>query len=222
MRKLRQDGFTIVELTVAITVTTILLMIIMNFFANYLTQYSVDQLRGNLLAEAQTALDTISEDIRLSASADDTNRWQDQYAPNAPGNLLSWQSDGDTLVLATAATTSTNDIIFADATEYISEKNNNIFFVADEKLYKRTLASPVAGNSAVTTCPPVNASTSCPADKVLAENVKDFSIRYLSSEDLEVTSTDARSIELTLDMEATHFNKVLDASYTTRMVFRND
>lgn len=222
MKRLVQDGFTIVELTVAISITTILLMVIMTFLANYLTEFSTDQLKGNLLADAQNSLDTISEDIRLSASADDNNRWPDNNAPSAPSDLYSWQSTGSTMVLATAAVDSSNNIIFADPTQYISEKNNNVYFVSAGTLYKRTLASPVSGNNAKTTCPPAQASANCPADKALAEDVKSFSLKYYNSDDQEVTSTDARSIEMTLTLEAKYFNKLIDQTYSTRMVFRND
>lgn len=123
-------------------------MVIMNFMANYFRQYAINTARSDLLLSSQRALDTIGEDIRLSASADQNNRLPDTYAPSAPANEFSWQSGQNILILATAVENTEGEIIFADTSEYISEKNNNIYFVQNNNLYKRTLASPVDGNSA--------------------------------------------------------------------------
>lgn len=219
LRKLTNQGFTIVEAIIGITMTVILLMIIMNFMANYFQQHTINTVKANMLADSQQTLDTIGEDIRLSAAADEQNRWPDVNAPN-PANQYSWQSNEATLVLATAAEDEAGNIIFADAAQYISEKNNNIYFVNDGRLYKRTLASPAEGNRARTTCPV--AVEECPADQLLAEHVQTFSIRYLSATEDEVTPSDARAAELHLVLSKTQFGKDITAEYTTRMVFRND
>lgn len=218
--KENEKGFTIVEALIGITVTVILLMIIMNFMANYFRQHAISTTRANLLADSQQTLDTIGEDIRLSASADDQNRWPDENAPTAPDDLLGWGSTEDTLVLATAVENQEGNIIFADAAQYISEKNNNIYFVDNGRLYKRTLASPVEGNRSTTTCPV--AIEGCPRDQLLAEYVQDFSVRYLSATEEEVSPTDARAVELYLLLSKPQFGEAIQAEYTTRMVFRND
>lgn len=217
--RLQQKGFTIVEALIGITVTVILLMIIMNFMANYFRQHAISTTKANLLSDSQKTLDIIGEDIRLSAAADQQNRWPDAYAPNST-NQYSWQSDGDTLILATAVEDTDGNIIFADASQYISEKNNNIYFVSNNRLYKRTLASPVEANQSVTTCP--SGTDICPADELLAEHVQSFSIRYLSATEDEVLPTAARAVELHLLLSKRQFGKDISAQYTTRMVFRND
>lgn len=219
LRVLSRKGFTLVEALIGIIMTVILLMIIMNFMANYFRQHAINTTQANLLADSQQTLDVIGEDIRLSASADQQNRWPDENAPNL-SDQYSWQSTANTLVLATAAEDEAGNIIFADASQYISEKNNNIYFVRDGRLYKRTLASAAAGNRAVTTCPV--AAEDCPADRLLAEHVQEFSIQYLSATEEEVVPTEARAVALHLVLSKRQFGQNINAEYTTRMVFRND
>lgn len=222
MRKLHKKGFTIVEVLVAVTVTSILLMVIMNFMADALVNYAVIQARRDLLIQAQEALDKIADETRVSANADLNNRWSDENAPGAPGNLLSWVSDSDTLILATAAQDSNKNIIFADTANYITEKNNNVYFVSGGKLYRRRLASPVDGNTTKTTCPASTASATCPADAELIDNVTNFSVDYLDGNDSEVEPTSARSIRMNISLSRSYYGRNITADYTTRMVFRND
>lgn len=222
MKKLSTQGFTIVEALVGITMTVILLMIIMNFMANYFEQHAINSARSDLLLSSQRALDVIGQDVRLSASADDNNRWQDPHAPGAPSNQLSWESSEASLVLATAAEDQSGGIVFADESRYISEKNNNIYFVNNGTLYKRTLAAPVDDNDARTTCPAGSVTAECPKDRILAENVSSFAVRYLNGSEEVVEPTNARAVELRLELSTKTYGQDVNAQYTARMVFRND
>jgi prepilin-type N-terminal cleavage/methylation domain-containing protein len=217
-----QRGYSLVELMIATALTSFLLVLIVGFMTNALVTNNTDIARADVLRDAQLALDVITRDVRLSSNADTANRWQDTYAPNAPANKLSWSSGANTLVLATSAENGSNTILFEDALHYIPYKNNNIYFVSNGVLYKRTLAAPVTGTSALTTCPAANATASCPADRILAKNVTTFSLRYLNDENIVVNANDAESIEITLGTQINKYGKVLSASYTTRSVFRNE
>ena len=215
------QGFTLIETAIALVVTSVLIGIIISFMTNSIVQYSVVNARSDLLNEAQVAFDIVGKDIRLSGNADQNNRWPDENAPGAPDNF-SWSSDQDTLVLATAAEDTDSNIIFADPALYITEKNNNIYFVENGSLFKRTLAADATNNSATTSCPPNLATTECPADKELLKNVASFDVKYLNEQNDEVIPTEARSIELTVGLAKNQYNQPVTANYTTRMVFRND
>ena len=224
MKSHLKAGFTIVEIVIALSLISILSVIALTFFTNALADNARADAKATLLSEAQQTLDAVTNDIRLSANADEANRWPDENAPGAPSNEFSWASDNDTLVLAAAAEDEDKNIIFEDAVEYISWKNNYIYFVQNGTLYRRTLAADVAGNAAKTTCPAASASSSCPPDKVMAHsvNVERFTINYLDGDNNEVTPTDARSVELTLSLKTKAFGNDVKAEYKTRMVFRND
>jgi hypothetical protein len=161
----------------------------------------------------------VVNDVRLSAFAEESNRWPDD---NAPGGEFGWQSDSNTLVLATAAEDSDRNVLFDDSAEYISHKNNIIYFLSNDSLYKRVIAAPVTGNSEVTTCPEAQATASCPADKVMLRNISSFSVKYLDGNNAEVIPTNARSVEVTIGRYTEEYSRPVSVSYTTRMVFRND
>ncbi len=216
-----QRGFTLIEVMVATVVAGMLIVLIMTFLVNSVAKNAIETARADMLREAQLTLDNIGREVRLSATADEQNRWEDDNAPNAPADKLSWESDADTLILATAAMDSSQNILFADPLHYVSNKNNNIYFVEHNTLYKRVLADPVAENAAETTCPP-NPNDSCPDDRKLVGNVTGFAVRYFDNENEEVAPSAARSIELTINLESVKYGETIQANFTTRTVFRNE
>lgn len=221
--KLRRNsqGSSLVELTVTIAILSIVTVVISTFTVITLEQYATTQARANMLNETQLALTVAQNDIRLAASADEQNRWEDANGPVA-GDDFSWEYSDNTLILAVAVLDQDNDVIFADPAQYISEKNNVIYFVDNGTLYKRTLASPVAGNSSRTTCPEYAMTDGCGRDVALLQNVRTFNVRYLNENDQEVDPPDARSVELEVEVSKRTFNRDISVDYETRMVFRND
>lgn len=220
--KLNMAGFTIVEALVVLVVTTAMVLVITNYMLSNTQQSVLASKRDTILKETQQSLDLAANDIRLSANADENNRWPDNNSPAGATNTFGWQSNGSTLVLATAAQDKNGTIIFSDAKNYITQKNNLIYFVKNGTLYKRTVAAPVTGNAAVTSCPAASAGNSCPADKELLHDVSAFTVTYLNGQGQSVAPTDARSVELGVTVSKKVFGQVQNIQYTTRMVFRND
>lgn len=218
----RSKGFTLVEALVAIVVSTIMILLISNYMLNQTENGTLEASQANVLRETEASLDLVNQDIRLSANADQNNRYADPNSPGGAGNQYGWTSNGSTLILATAAQDNSGNIIFSDPQTYVTTKNNLIYYVSGGTLYKRTLAAPASGNSATTSCPPAQATASCPADKELLHNITSFSITYLDGSDNSVTPTSARSVELNVTVSVTQYGHVMTAKDTTRMVFRND
>lgn len=216
----RQSGFTLVEMLITMIVIGILSLAIASFIADWLQTASLAQARTSLLSNAQSALDSITDDIRLSGSADQNNRWADNNGPS--GNPYGWQSDSDTLVLARIAVTDQHDVIFSDPSKYITEKDNVIYFVSGKALYRRIIASDSPTTAAVTTCPASDATPSCPVDKMVARDVTAFSATYYDADENIVTPTNARSVQLSITLSYTQGGKTVTATYNTRMVFRNE
>jgi prepilin-type N-terminal cleavage/methylation domain-containing protein len=223
MKKLNENGYTLLELTVAIAIASMLLVGVLGFLVNSIASNSVRTARADLLREAQLALDVMLRDVRLSADVDPNNRIQDVNSPNAAGTGgLGWESNASTLVLATAAEDTAGNIIFADAGHYITEKNNIIYYVSGDTLYKRTLAADLPGNDTTTSCPPASATPSCPADRLSVRNVQSLVFRYYDATNTEVAPANARSVGATLTLQAIKFGKPVTVTYSTRMVFRNE
>lgn len=220
--KMRRDqrGLTLIELMVVMIVMSILSLTLANFVITWLQASSMSQLRANLLTNAEYALDTVGDDIRLSGAVDATNRWPDANGPG--GNQFGWASSGSVLVLAKAATDKSNNIIFSDTAKYISQKDNEIYYVSGGTLYRRTLESTDANDAAVTTCPPASATSSCPADKTVATGVTSFAVTYYDADQNIVSADNARSVQLAITLASKLNTQTITATYTTRMVFRNE
>ncbi len=221
LTRLNSSGVTLTEVIISITIISILSLVLMNFMVNWLQQHLVTQTRADLLTHAQDTLDQVTNDIRLASAADAQNRILDSNAPQAPADRQSWRSNSSVLVLATAVEDAGSNIIFSDPANYISEKNNVIYFVQNNVLYRRVIASSVANNKAKTTCPQLAASESCSADRAMAENVVGFTVRYFNAQNQEVQPADARSVQLEIKLRKSAFGQMIESTDKTRMVFRN-
>lgn len=215
----KAQGFTVVELLVVMVVISILSLTLANFITTWLQASTLAQKRADLLTTAETALDAITTDVRLSGSVDDNNRWADTYGP---GGQYGWQSGSQTVVLAKVAVDAGNNIIFSDPSKYISQKDNEIYYLSGSTLYRRTLKSDSTNDVATTTCPAANATASCPADTVIATGVSNWSLTYYDANDMIVTPTDARSVQASITISGSLNTQTISATYTTRMVFRNE
>lgn len=214
-----QLGLTLVELLIATSITALLFIGLSTFTASYLENNAVATARSQLLTDDMAILDQISEDIRQASGADAANRYGDTYAPNGAVDPFSWHSDGSTLVLSTIAFDDDQAVIYEDASQYIPASNNVIYFVSGNTLYRRILAGPSTGNTAVTTCPVT--AIECTHDRTMSKYVSSFGLRYLNEDDEEVTPDDARSVEVTLGLAMTKYGRQITTEYTVRTVFRN-
>ncbi len=218
---MNRSGFTLIEAVIATAVVGLLAVLIMNFLTNTLVDSVYKGARRDLLDEAQLTLDEMNQDIRFASNVDEQNRWPDDNAPGAPSDLYSWESDDNTVILASPTVDSNNEFIYQDPFAYITNKNNLIYFVENGTLYRRTLAADVSGNSAETTCPPGNASD-CPEDSKLAEGVTNFHIDYFNANDQAVSPSEARSIRVSLRLQREKYGRTLSVGYEIRSVFRNE
>jgi prepilin-type N-terminal cleavage/methylation domain-containing protein len=216
-----QAGYTLVELMVATTIVSILGLLVLGF----LTDGSAISLRkitrSDLLRETQAALDIANKDIKYASGAATNNVWPDSNAPGAPSNRFSWFSDNDALVLSSPATASSDSYLYADPATYLTYKNNLVYFVTGNKLYRRMIAAVVPSNSATTTCPSGAATPGCPEDLLVAENVSNFGITYLDANNMATTPLNAHSIRLELELSLTTSGQTIVTSYTIQAVFRN-
>ncbi len=214
-----KNGMTLVELVVATTVIAIIIVLIMSFLVGKIVTIAQASAQADLSLKTQLTLDIINRDIKQSADVEGQNIWADNYAPSAPANLYSWQSSGNTAILAHPAEDGNGNILYEDPKTYVSYKDDFIFFVSNNTLYKRTLAAQVSGNKSKTTCPA--GTQNCPADIKLTDNVTSFTVSYYDANDNLVQPSSARSIGISLTVSKTEFGKTLSITQTIRTVFRN-
>lgn len=213
-------GITLIELVVVTVVISTLGLILMNFMIDKLVQNARLNAEADLQLQAKLTLDTVNSEIKHSTGADDTNRWEDENAPVA-GDPFSWTGDDTTLILARVAQDADGNILFQHPNSYTTYKDNIIYFRENNTLYKRILAADAADNAAVTTCPEDQASSSCPADPVMAENVDTFTVTYFDNEGNEVTTpSEASSVKLHIATSKEIFGKNITGQHTLTGVFR--
>ncbi len=200
-------GFTIVELVVAISVSSILLASIVGVFLAYLQQYSSASVRNTMNTDIQAALGKINDDVRNGSNALLYNDAPDDNAPttlvgeyaNVPGPTEStdyknnWRIGPNRLILGQPARDSSGNPIYTDTDNAIGPRNSIIYYVKSGTLYKRTVAG--TGNAQPTlTC------TSVPEGGCVAKDIKvisglatddgvgSFTVKYYNGNGIEIAN----------------------------------
>lgn len=203
--KSRQTGFTIPELLTAV--------ILSGFFASLILYFGFSYWRYSSLLEADTdtlvtrldANDYLRDKLGTTSGLINQNSLADTHAMNTdpvlgssywipmhsvPGTTLATGSGTAPLMyFKRLATNSSGAYIMNGANPY---ENEYILYInrATKQLLVRTLANPAAtGNILKTSCPPASATTSCPADKVIVDNLVSIDRKYFSRFDATIDFT---------------------------------
>lgn len=193
----RQEGFTIPELLVMTLVTSMFVTLIMTFMFGYWRYGYMLESEQDTLTTRLNAGDILREQVGQASGLINQNSIADDNANNPDPEISSgqyWETihaiPGNKAV-STSGTTpllyfrrhsrdSNNNVIMNGTQPYEDE---HILYIdnAAKKLYLRSLANPTAvGNQTKTSCPVNIASSSCPADKVVADDLASIDMRYFS------------------------------------------
>lgn len=217
--KKSQSGFTIVELNITMTLMAIVAVSFLAIFTNFLVASSRTNATIEMTSESQNLLRVMVEELRYGAGVRQTNTITD---PNGPGG--GWNTGNASFVIITAvpAQDSTNQYIIDPVTggPYLNEF---VYYKSGNELYKRTLAHPSAtGNKLKTSCPAASASSSCPADRELAENIDTMSFTlYDQDNTLTTNAVNARSVKIDLSLRKKTFGQALTFDNSIRITLRN-
>jgi prepilin-type N-terminal cleavage/methylation domain-containing protein len=222
----QEAGMTMIELLMAATVIGILALVVSTFYSNRLIESSREFSKTILQANTKQAVETMERDLKFAQYIEANNRWPDNNAPSAPGNLYSWQSTTSTpatLVIAVPSRDASGNIIYFDALHNTVQTDDIVYYIDSQKiLYRRTIANPVAGNKAVTTCPPALATSTCPADAKVVEDVASLQVVYYDgTNNSTLTPANAGSLAITLQQSRTKFKQTYTSSLTSRVTMRN-
>lgn len=198
MKKIDQKGFTIPELVIVLVITAILMEVIFSFVYyfwkySYVLDYSQDSLVQRLNAN-----DILRESIGTSAGLINQNSIPDNHT-NSPdpaiGSNLYWKvihaipgnypldSNGKAVPLIYYRRYSVNpsgSYIMNGSQPYEDEF---VLYLdsSSKRLLLRSLANTGAPNNKLkTSCPPSDASASCPSDKIIINDIKSVDLRYFS------------------------------------------
>jgi prepilin-type N-terminal cleavage/methylation domain-containing protein len=213
-----QNGFTIVELMIAVAVASIASILITYAFVFMYGGLVKEQARSNMVLESQLYLKRMVEDIRVANQILTTNSIADSYEPsggwvtNDPANIL---------VLTQPAVDQNEDFIYDSATGY-PYQNEIVYFGDSKVMYRRTLANTNAvDNRTLTTCP--SGTSGCPPDVVLTDRLQNMLFVFYDINDAITTvPEDARSVELTVNLSEKLYGETINVSNTTRVTLRNE
>jgi prepilin-type N-terminal cleavage/methylation domain-containing protein len=215
-----QNGFTIVELIVVVTVLAAISVVFLGLTSSYLITLTRNNQLTEMTISSQNLLRTTVESLRFGDGVRQTNQISD---PNAPSGGWNTNNTSFVIIIAEPALDSSKEYIIDPVTgsPYMNEL---VYYKDGDTLMKRKLANPAAtGNRLVTSCPANLASASCPADIKLAEYVKSM-VFTLYDQDGSNTNVaaDAQSVNIALDMERNSLsNKPLKLTTSIRVTLRN-
>ncbi len=194
----KQSGFSLIELLTVMAVTLVLSGMIVGFTIDYWGN------SANTQADLESFVSRVNaeDELRKLVSASDgliiQNGIPDMHTLDAdpsissgqywvpihaiPGNFPVGSNGAITPILYFKRPTEdkTHNIAMNGAVPYDDEY---VLYLdgTTKKLMLRTLANPnVANNLVTTSCPPAIASSSCPADKAIIDNLTSVDLRYFS------------------------------------------
>ncbi len=223
-----ERGFTLLELLLSIAISSILIIAVGNFSVNSIVGSNQDYNKTLVLTNAKEAVGIVARQIKAARSVEANNAVPDAHAPGAPGNLYSWSGaagSGATLILAVPARDASNNLIYIDGLHNSLYTNDVVYYLdaSSHKLYRRLIANSSApGNAAITTCPPASASSSCPADADVVDDVANLVTTYLDSNDNTVSlPSGTEAVNYTVTETRTISGKVYSGTYSTIATLRN-
>jgi len=215
----KQNGFTIVELTVSITAGSIVALAVLSISLFFFADVMRAGAQTELQSDAQTALNRVVEDMRTGSAILTTNTITDA---NEPGGGWNTSNTDLVLIVSTPSVNSSGNFIF-DSGSGNPYQDEFIYFTDGNTLYKRILSNPTApDNSSQTTCPAAAATSSCREDRKLTDNFEDMSfVFYDQNNNVTTDPTLARSAQITIQMYRQVFGRDVSVENNVRMSLRN-
>jgi prepilin-type N-terminal cleavage/methylation domain-containing protein len=218
-----EAGFSLIELLITMAVSSILLFVSGVFIGQGTLSINADFNK----TLAQTAVDTVARVIKSARSVQAQNSQPDLHSPGGSTNLYGWNGTAGTnatLILAIPARDASNNLLYVDGLHTNLYTNDVIYYFdsSTKKLFKRTIANSVPGNAAVTTCPPALATSSCPADSVVVQDIANLATSYFDSNNASVSvPSGTESVGYTLTETRVIGNKSYVGTYSTLVSMRN-
>ncbi len=220
LSKLKSEmGFTLVELTVAVSVMAIIGVVFIGMISNYFVVITRNNELAEMTINSQNLLRTTVENIRFGDGVRQTNLITDSNSPSGGWNT---SNSNFVIIIAVPALTSGHAYII-DASTGSPYMNELIYYRNGTTLMERDLANPSAtGNRIKTTCPANLATSSCPADRLLATYVSAMTFTlYDQNAVLTTIPADARSVAISLTMQRNAPGQPLTVNNSIRVTLRN-
>ncbi len=194
---MNEDGFTLVELISVIAASGLFVALILYFGISYWRYSSLLEVDLDTFVSRLNTQDFIRESVGTTAGLINQNSIPDAHANNpdptaganywlmehaVPGNVPIG-SNGTTTPLLYYRRFSTNisNAVVMNGTQPYEDEYVLYLNGTSKQLLLRTLANPnVSNNKLQTSCPPASTTSTCPADKVLLDNIVSVDTVYYS------------------------------------------
>ncbi len=211
------NGFTITELLVAVAVGAIASVLMVTAFVYTYGDVVAEQVKTQMVQQSQIFLRKMSDDIRVAQEIRTSNLLED------PSNSGGWTTSDPANILVTTqpATDENNDFVY-DVTTGLPYMHEIVYFGEDGSLFKRLITNNGAtGHKQINTCKK-NGPNVCPPDIQLVENLDELLFTFYDvDDDVTTTPEEARSVQITVNLEKQVYGRILTATHTTRMNLRN-
>jgi type II secretory pathway pseudopilin PulG len=208
----RQDGFTIPELIIMMVVTGILTLLVLSFTMSYWGAAARLQNDSTTLVSRLNAGDALRDALNVASGLIDQNGISDSNAGSVdpvagPGYWTLLHAVPSTVSMPTgntitpvfyfqAPSTDTSKNFILNGTQWYQDEFVLYMDGSSKTLKLRTLVNPSAsGDRLKTTCPPAQATNTCPKDRVLAENVSAVDTRYFSRSGNPIDYTSIKQLD---------------------------
>jgi type II secretory pathway pseudopilin PulG len=215
----KQQGFTVPELTIYIAVSSILLLAFLGALTNYFILTTRSNASIEMTSSSQSLLRRTVDALRLGDGVRQTNSITD---PNAP--VGGWNTGNSSFVIVIQTPALDTDRNFIVNTTTGSPYMNELVYYKDgTSLLRRNLANPDAsGNTLTTSCPAALATSTCPEDAVMAEDVDSITFTlYDLNNGLTSDPSLARSILINLKLQRNVFGDLISFDNSIRVTLRN-
>lgn len=219
-KRLGSKGFTIVELNITIILLALVNLAFLGILMNFLISSSRTNTITQLTSDSQSLLRTLTEELRYGSGVKQTNTIVDANAP-----VGGWNTSNTDFVIVTATPAEdTNGNFIIDVSTGSPYENEFVYYRDNNELYKRTLVDPnSAGNILKTSCPESIATDSCPADRILVENLSAVGFTFYDQDNANTTDPLlARSVLIDLTLSQNIFGNDLDYDNSVRATLRNN
>ncbi len=212
-------GFTLVELLVAMTAGTIVVLVVLSITLFFFADIMSASAQSRLLSQAQIALNRVVEDMRTGSEILVSNAITDANEPTGGWTT----SNADLILIVSTPSIDSNNSFIVDSDAGALYQDEFIYFTDGNNLYKRILANPLApDNTAITTCPEIASIPTCPVDKLLTDNFDNMIFDFYDQDNIPTADPLlARSALINIYMQQHIFGRVINIENSIRMTLRN-
>lgn len=173
----------------------------------------------DMAANSQNLLRATVDALRVGNGVRQTNSIADANAPSGGWNT----NNTNFVIVIDSPALDANHNYVIDSSTGSPYMNELVYYKSGTDLLERQLANPNAsGNTLVTSCPASSSSPACPADRKLTQNVQSMSFTlYDQNDDLTSDPTQARHIQINLNMQRTIFGSTVSLNNTISVTLRN-